>query len=105
MSLISNPQSLKSVSLKLSQGNTATIGPAESDGSPERDSNEDRLFETSQKPPTLPGMTGDTSPGATTLVDTLPLSPELDCAQVDAEFGKTRPATNTSLQILAEVID
>ena len=105
MSGISNSQSLKSVSLKLSQGNTTTIGPAESDGPTERDSSGHRLSGSSQKPPPLPGRARDTSSGATTLVDTFPLAPGLDRAQVDAGFQKTRPATKTTLQVLTEVID
>jgi twitching motility protein PilT len=105
MSGISNSQSLKSVSLKLSQGSPATIGPAESGGSTERGSNEHHLSGTIQQPPPLPGRSGNTSSDAATLVDTFPLSPELDCAQMDTGLGKARPVTNTTLQVLADVID
>src|SRR5260370_32922289 len=110
MSAISNSQSLKSVSLKLTRGNRdpATIGAAESEGSTERDSNEHHLSGTIQQPPPLPGRSGDTSSDAATLVDTFPLSPELDCAeedQEDIEFSEAQASSAAALQVLAEVIE
>src|ERR1700674_1476481 len=106
MSGPSNSQPLKPVSLKLSRGNsvppsTATIGPAESHGSAERDSK--------TQPPPLPGRLLDTSSRAATLVDTSPaLSPELDGAQEDQEdiaFREAQANSTATLQVLAEVIE
>src|SRR5713101_7532810 len=110
MSAISNSQSLKSVSLKLTQGNhdPATIGAAESGGSTERDSKKHGSSGTTQKPPPLPGESAHSSPSAATLIDTSPLLPELDCVQEDQEdidFREAQANSTATLQILAEVIE
>src|SRR5260370_14756356 len=110
MSAISNSQSLKSVSLKLTRGNRdpATIGAAESGGSAERDSQKHGSSATMQKPPQLPGESAHSLPDAATLIDTLPLSPELDCAQEDQEDierSEAQASSAAALQVLAEVIE
>jgi twitching motility protein PilT len=117
---------LKSISLKFSKesldpAETATIGSAESDGSTERHSEKHASTGTSQKPPSLPGGSADTSVAATPLVDTAALSPEpstaatvVDTHAVSPEpssahahsgFGKAHRASPATLSLLSEVID
>jgi twitching motility protein PilT len=102
MSVLSNSPSLKSVSLKFSRGDsdTTTIGPAETDGSTERDSQG-----ASQTPPPLPGASVDTASCSATVADISPPPPEPDRVHANAGSTKARPASPATLQILAEVLD
>jgi twitching motility protein PilT len=106
MSDISHPQSLKSVSLKFSKENptnTATIGPAESDGSTEQDS--EKHVSSRTTPPPLPGRPADASSSAPTPVDAAPHAPEVSRGQGHAGSGKAHPASSATLRLLSEVIE